>query len=1090
MDYNKIIDLLRKSLDPDANVRGSAEKNLEQIHKIISFAPTLMRAVLDQALELHIRQAAAIYLKNEVVKYWEDPTQAVQSDEHCVLNGTTNQQQPGAQSSILGNHSTGDGEQQFTIHEQDKQILRDSIVDALVSTQNHVAKDVLAVHLTNVVYQMIKNDFPHRWSNVCDKILMYLQANDPLAWNAALVTLLQMAKVFEYKPLADRQPFLDAMQIILPVVYQRIAQLVQSDPLSERSCRLQKVILKIFHAFVQYSFPLALLNREVFIQWMQIIIEITKSDVPDSVQQDVDTDERPELIWWKCKKWCLHILSRIFERYGSPGHVSKEYKEFADWYLKNFSAVVIQTCLKSILEPYAQGRYIAPRVMQLTLNYLNTSVLHSLTWKMLKDDMLAVVEKIIFPLMCYSEEDEELWTNDPREYIRLKFDAFEEYVSPVMAAQTLFHECCKKRRDMLDKSMLSILRVLNNPQADPKHKDGALHLIGSIADVLLRKKKYKSDLEQLLVTYVFPLFSCNLGFLRARSFWVLNHFSEITFKQESNLMIATQAILNGLMSERELPVRVEAAICLQSFIECQEKVTELVKPTVTQVALQLVDIVVHTHNEDVMSVTQRIVCLYPDEIYVIAVKLTTDLALTFEKLITESEDDAEENTLSAMAILNTIDTILTMLDEQKQIVVQLESIVIKVILTIFERSLSELYEEATTLLSTITTDSVSPESWTVFPVLYNVFKRDGYDYFTDMMSPIHNYITVDPQTFISNRDNLRAIYEMCSTILRDPNAGEEIETYAAKLIEIVILQFKNQIDDCIPSFIELAVSRLGREIATTELRTLLLQIMIAALYYNYELLFQTLEKMQPKQGIAMFSSFVHRWMTDVNEFLGLHDRKMCMIGLCILAMLPPQWRPPVVVEYSTHIVPFILSMFDKLKLAYQKKAAADSDSDSDDEDDLSDTDEAEALDDDQDHVSVNDDDDNEGIGDDEYDPNDYESYTESDDDCEPTALESFETILDTEKAPVDEFVMFRETLEIISKSDPAWYQVLVANLDAENQKKLREISDFAIRRAAEAESKRIQSQGGYSFRSQDVPATFNFTDGTASSKPNNGSATR
>ncbi|KXJ05862.1 Importin-7, partial [Exaiptasia diaphana] len=28
-----------------------------------------------------------------------------------------------------------------------------------------------------------------------------------------------------------------------------------------------------------------------------------------------DEDERPRLPWWKAKKWALHVLQRIFERY-------------------------------------------------------------------------------------------------------------------------------------------------------------------------------------------------------------------------------------------------------------------------------------------------------------------------------------------------------------------------------------------------------------------------------------------------------------------------------------------------------------------------------------------------------------------------------------------------------------------------------------------------------------------------------------------------------------------------------------------------------------------------------------------------------
>lgn len=29
---------------------------------------------------------------------------------------------------------------------------------------------------------------------------------------------------------------------------------------------------------------------------------------------EVDEDDRPELAWWKCKKWALRIITRLFER--------------------------------------------------------------------------------------------------------------------------------------------------------------------------------------------------------------------------------------------------------------------------------------------------------------------------------------------------------------------------------------------------------------------------------------------------------------------------------------------------------------------------------------------------------------------------------------------------------------------------------------------------------------------------------------------------------------------------------------------------------------------------------------------------------
>lgn len=32
-----------------------------------------------------------------------------------------------------------------------------------------------------------------------------------------------------------------------------------------------------------------------------------------------------------------------------------------------------------------------------------------------------IIQDVIFPLMCYTDADEELWQEDPYEYIRMKF---------------------------------------------------------------------------------------------------------------------------------------------------------------------------------------------------------------------------------------------------------------------------------------------------------------------------------------------------------------------------------------------------------------------------------------------------------------------------------------------------------------------------------------------------------------------------------------------------------------------------------------------------------------------------------------------
>lgn len=130
-----------------------------------------------------------------------------------------------------------------------------------------------------------------------------------------------------------------------------------------------------------------------------------------------------------------------------------------------------------------------------------------------------------------------------------------------------------------------------------------------------------------------------------------------------------------------------------------------------------------------------------------------------------------------------------------------------------------------------------------------------------------------------------------------------------------------------------------REVKTSELRTMCLQVVIAALYYNPVLLFETFATLQATMPAteSIASHFIKQWIHDTDCFLGLHDRKLCVLGLCtILAMAPN--RPPALNECADKIVPSLILLFDGLKRAYAAKyAESDEESDSDlDEDDDSD----------------------------------------------------------------------------------------------------------------------------------------------------------
>uniref|UniRef100_A0A672RTC8 Importin N-terminal domain-containing protein n=1 Tax=Sinocyclocheilus grahami TaxID=75366 RepID=A0A672RTC8_SINGR len=931
---------------------------------------------------------------------------ALISDFFCCCSGVIYLKNMVTQHWSEGDNANTEGPAS-NIPEEDRQFIRDHIVEAIIQSPER-----LRVQLTTCIHHMIKHDYPARWTAIVDKIGFYLQSDNSGCWLGILLCLYQLVKNYEYKKPEERQPLVAAMQIFMPMLKDRFVQLLPDQ--SSDSALVQKQIFKILYALFQEALQ-------------------------------VDEDERPELPWWKCKKWALHILARLFERYGSPGNTTKEYTEFAELFLKGY-AVAAQQVLLKVLYQYKEKQYVAPRVLQQTLNYINQGIAHAVTWKNLKPHIQGIIQDVVFPLMCYTDSDEELWQEDPYEYIRMKFDVFEDFISPTTAAQTLLFTACNKRKEVLQKSMGFCYQILTDPACDPRKKDGALHMIGSLAEILLKRKIYKDQMEFMLQNHVFPLFRSELGYMRARACWVLHYFCEVKFKIDQNLQTALELTRLCLINDNEMPVKVEAAIALQVLISNQEKAKDYITPHIRPVMQALLHIVRVTENDDLTNVIQKMICEYSEEVTPIAVEMTQHLALTFNQVIQTGPDEegGDDKAVTAMGILNTIDTLLSVVEDHKEITQQLEGICLQVIGTVLQQHVLEFYEEILSLAHSLTCQQVSPQMWQLLPLVYEVFQQDGFDYFTGNKSV---------------------------TVILSGDPGEDPECHGAKLLEVIILQCKGRgIDQVVPLFVTTALERLTREVKTSELRTMCLQVAIAALYYSPPLLLNTLENLRfPNNTEPITNHFISQWLKDIDCFLGLHDRKMSVLGLC--ALMDLDQRPQAVNQVAGQLLPAAILLFNGLKRAYTCRAEHEKEDDDEDEDGEEEEENAELG-------SDEDDIDDEGQ---EYlemlakqagEDGDDEDWEE--DDAEETALEGYTTSVDDEDNLVDEYQIFKAIIQNVQGRDPAWYQLLTQCLDEEQRKQLQDIATLADQRRAAHESKMIEKHGGYKFADPVVPSNFNF----------------
>jgi hypothetical protein len=77
-----------------------------------------------------------------------------------------------------------------------------------------------------------------------------------------------------------------------------------------------------------------------------------------------------------------------------------------------------------------------------------------------------------------------------------------------------------------------------------------------------------------------------------------------------------------------------------------------------------------------------------------------------------------EKTIVAMGLLNTMETVLVVMEEQPDVCLKLEPILLQVVMLILEKSIMEFYEEAFSLIASLTEKQISPAMWQVFEGLY------------------------------------------------------------------------------------------------------------------------------------------------------------------------------------------------------------------------------------------------------------------------------------------------------------------------------------------------------------------------------------
>lgn len=396
-------------------------------------------------------------------------------------------------------------------------------------------------------------------------------------------------------------------------------------------------------------------------------------------------------------------------RYGNPQTLGKsneiDYTAVAKNFLENFAPEILKGYLQQIEKWVAKTTWLSKACLSYTLAFLDECVRPKSMWNHLKPHMEGLISHLIFPVLCQSDEDIELFETDPQEYLHRKLNFYEEVSSPDVAATNFLVTLTKARR----KQTFTVLNYINNivsqyesapdDQKNPRHKEGALRMIGTLAPVILGKKSPIADqVEYFFVRHVFPEFRSLHGFLRARACDTLEKFEQLDFKDQNNLIVIYRNILES-MADPALPVRVEAALALQPLIR-HDVIRTSMQQNIPQVMQQLLKLANEVDVDALANVMEDFVEVFAAELTPFAVALSEQLRDTYLRIVREllernqqkDDDDTygdylDDKSITALGVLQTIGTLILTLESTPELLLHLETILMPVISITLENKL-------------------------------------------------------------------------------------------------------------------------------------------------------------------------------------------------------------------------------------------------------------------------------------------------------------------------------------------------------------------------------------------------------------------
>ncbi|KAJ3413290.1 Exportin-2 [Chytridiales sp. JEL 0842] len=532
------------------------ESALASIELSQTFPLQLLQVVQSSTLDPHVRFASAVYFKNYCKKYWKQV----------------------------------DGEQD-KVAASDRVAVKGAIVDLMI-----VAPSSIQLQLSEAVSIIADNDFPASWTNLVGELVNKLNVENYSVNIGVLQTAHSIFKRWRHQFRSDA--LFTEIKMVLDVFAEPFLQFfLATDNLIDANASNKQVLdilfncllllTKIFYSLNCQDLPEFFENHQD--QFMALFMKYLKYD---NASLKSDDDDEPGLLD-KVKTSICEVIMLYGSKYEEDFTALPQFVE-AVWGLLTCTGL--------------QQKY--DELVSKAISFLTAVVKPSRHKPMFQNPEIlqSICEKIILPNMNLRESDEELFEDEPMEFVRREIEGSEEGTRRRAAAELI--------RGLLEHFAQEITSILSgylnvylstyekDKSANWKAKDAALYLITAVSarslslqSGALRTNEYIETLP-VFITHVLPDLQAPVDgavkpIIKVDALKYLAIFRSQLSKAQ--LLNVIPLVANHLTSSNFV-VYTFAAMCLEKILTIKTGASFLItkediRPYSTQMIMSLFDLV-------------------------------------------------------------------------------------------------------------------------------------------------------------------------------------------------------------------------------------------------------------------------------------------------------------------------------------------------------------------------------------------------------------------------------------------------------------------------------------------------------------------